>query len=101
MTKHQIESGGYLYEVDPLKDTQLGLSTAVLSFYAHFTKAFEDAGNSWEQKVKDEDLQYAEDLWPHSMVLAVEGVPCALVTSVDDIVQVYEIRQVRKIEVSQ
>jgi len=95
--EHTIESGGYEYNVRPLQGMG-GISTTALAFYVHFAKAYEEAITTWEEKIKDEGIKYADGYYPYSMVLGVVGIPCALIGSVDDIVQVFEITTSKKVE---
>lgn len=95
--KHTIHDSGYAYEVDPLTGVQHGLNASYLSALAHFTQAFEAAQKSWEKKVSDEGLAYGNDFHLYSLVIGIDGTPCALVANVDDMAQAYFIDQTGKI----
>lgn len=97
--EHQIESNGYLHGVNPLEGGNPFLSTPTLKWYVHFMEAFEKAEKEWNEKVKaDSSLQYLDGTYIYSMILGMEGSPVAIIASVDDAVQVFEITQMERVE---
>lgn len=97
--KTTIESDNYLYEVDPLCAPSTEYMDAnMLKCYLHFVEAFKKADREWQEKEKtDPDLQYYS-AYLHSMFIAMDGMPVAMVTTVDDVVQVFNVRQGDRIE---